>query len=313
MDCIILAGNRDDYRAFSEKPNKAFLEIQGQTILQRMLAQVEKVEAIDRFLLVGPKAQIESHLKTWLPGDFRKPVLVFEQGSDLVNNIEEVLQASQEGADADRYVLILPSDIPLLIAPEVEQFIEQCDMSRYDMVSGLTTEKALSAFYPEGEKPGVKMAYFCFKNGKYRINNMHMIRPAAMLQGHYIRKTYAMRYQKEWTNILRMMFNLLKVLVRNPDGLFIYVGMSLARYFNERGYHRCARFLSKRFPIERAARSISKVLKLRFKIAVTHLGGAAIDVDNASDFEAVAHRYQEWINRQLALAKTGEHIECQRG
>lgn len=303
MDCIILAGNKESYRAFSEKPNKAFLEIGGQTILQRMLDQLKNVAAIDRLLVVGPKGQIQELLDSKLPDDYAKPVLVFEQGSDLVENVYEVLRASQLEEDPDRYVLILPSDIPLLLAAEVEQFIDQADMTRFDMVSGVTTGKALSAFYPTDEMPGVKMAYFYFREGECRINNMHMIRPSGVSRAEYIRKTYSMRYQKEWSNILRMMLNLLGVLLRNPDGLIIYIGMSMSRYFNERGHHRLGRFFTKRFPINRAARSIGKVLGTRFKIAVTHLGGAAIDVDNASDFEAVALRYQEWMDHQAREAE----------
>lgn len=298
MDCVILAGNRESYRAFSEKPNKAFLEIQGRTILDLMLEQLVSVPAIDRLFLVGPKSQIEAHLAKLDLARLGKPIQVFEQSSDLVNNIEEVIQATQVDDHSDRYLLILPSDIPLLTHQELIQFIDQCNMDAYDMVSGVTTSKALSQFYPTSNLPGIRMAYFYFKEGAFRINNMHMVRPGALKYGHYIRKTYAMRYQKELINILKMIWGLLGVAWRNPDGIYIYLGMSMARLLRERGFFRMAHFFSRQFTLERTSRSISKVLGTRFKIAITHYGGAAIDVDNESDYQAVVARYDEWKTLQ---------------
>lgn len=304
MDCLILAGNKDSYRAVTDKPNKAFLEIDGKSILQYLLSQVDQVKEIDRLLLVGPKAKLEAHLGAADAVKISKPVLIFEQSGDLVSNVENVVADTNLDDETGRYLLILPSDVPLMTCEELRSFISQCDMNAYDMVSGVTTEKALSRFYPTQTKPGVRMVYFYFQEGCFRINNMHMIRPDAVGGAAYIRKTYAMRYQKEWFNILKMMWNLFKVLWRNPDGLFIYITMSIAHFFGERGYKRLSRLFSRTFTIERAARSISRVLDTRFKIAVTHLGGAAIDVDNASDYEAIVERFQEWMSEQKELAKT---------
>lgn len=302
MDCIVLAGNRENYRAVSQKSNKAFLEVQSQPILRIMLGELEKVRDIDRLLLVGPKQQLTELVAKGLPKDYPKPILIFEQQTDLVANIQEVIDATQEKPDPDRYLLILPSDIPLMIAEEVREFISQCDMRRYDMVSGLTTSEALSRYYPTETLPGVRMTYFFFRQGRYRINNMHMVRPTALEDAQYIRKTYAMRYQKELGNIIKMVFHLLLVGLRSPSGIFIYLGMSSARWFDGIGWRRMSRWCRKAFPLERAAKSISKVLRTRFHLAVTHFGGAAIDVDNDADYKAIVTRFEEWVSLQRGLA-----------
>jgi len=303
MDCIILAGNRENYRAVSHKPNKAFLEVSGQPILKIMLLELEKVPEIDRILLVGPERQIADLVANELPDGYAKPLLIFEQQSDLVANILEVVDATQESPDPDRYVLILPSDIPLMTCEEVREFVAQCDMSQYDMVSGVTTSEALSRYYPTESSPGVRMAYFFFREGHYRINNMHMVRPSALDGAEYIRKTYAIRYQKEFRNILKMIFQLMLVALRSPAGIFIYLGMSSARWCHEMGWEGMSRWFRRWFPLKRAAKSISKVLGTRFHIAVTKYGGAAIDVDNEADYEAIVARFDEWIALQRTLTK----------
>lgn len=301
MDCIILAGNREDYREVSNENNKAFLTIGNRSILQIMMNELREVAEIDRLLLVGPKRRLEEHLNAEYLGDYPKPVCILEQKNDLVENILAVFDATREGQPEDRYVLILPSDIPLLIAEELRCFINRCDMGRYDYVAGITTEEALSRFYPCQGKAGVVMNYFYCNGRGYRINNMHMVRPSRMMGLKYIRRMYAMRYQKEWINIVKMFFNLVLVLMRSPRAILFYLGVQLVLPLRRLPWKKPAQLLEKRLQIPPLEKHISRILYTRFKIVVTPHGGSTIDVDNESDYQAIRRRFEEWVALQKAL------------
>ncbi len=301
MDCIILAGNREDYREVTNENNKAFLTIGARGILRIMMDELRTVPEIDRLLIVGPKQRLEEHLQSGYLADYPKPVLILEQKNDLVENILAVIEATSEGQPEDRYVLVLPSDIPLLISEEVRWFIHRCDMEHYDYVAGVTTEEALSRFYPSNGKPGVIMNYFYCNGSGYRINNIHMVRHSRIMGLKYIRRMYAMRYQKEWINILKMLFNLMLVLMRSPTAIIFYTGLQLVLPLRRLSWRWPSRFLEKRLQLSGLEKHISKILRTRLKIVVTPYGGSTIDVDNEHDYQAIGERFEEWIAMQKEL------------
>jgi len=302
MDCIILAGSGEDYREVGNSDNKAFLQVAGMPIIQRILEELRQVDEIERLFLIGPQEELRHHIAEVLArqsAGSKHPVKpgpqieIFEQKRDLIANLQYVLEKTRRGEDPDRQVLILPADTPLITHHEVAEFLAGCDRS-FDYQGGLTTEEALTAFYPTRELPGVVMAYFYFREGLFRINNMHLVRPAAFHTEHLIRRTYAMRYQKKGANMLAMMGQILRMAWRAPSAPFTYVGMQLARMLGEAGWRRSSAWLQKCFPFAHLERSISRILDLRFRMVVTHLGGAALDVDNDSDFAAICARFEEW-------------------
>ena len=305
MDCIILAGNRENYRDVCHEDNKAFLPIGDKSILQIMLEELRAVPEIDRFLVVGPKKRLQEQVTADFVGNFPKPLLLFEQKNDLVENVLAVFKTTTDEAHADRYVLILPSDIPLLIAEEVRQFIKNCDMERFDYVGGLTTDKALSRFGPKEEKPGVCMAYFYCEDKRYRINNLHMVRPARIKRLSYIRKTYGMRYQKKFVNILKMIFHLGLAGFWAPGAIPFYLGLQTARWLHNLNWNKTAALLQKHFTLARLEKNLSQLLGTRLRLQVTEFGGTAIDVDNESDYLAICQRFGEWVAMQKSLAAEG--------
>ncbi len=305
MDCVILAGNRENYREISDSDNKAFLRVKGRSILNITMEELRWLDEVERLLIVGPKAQLESHLEEVYGGAYPKPVLVFEQKNDLVANVMAVVNATAEGRDKDRYLLILPSDIPLMIVDEIRQFIRLCDMEHFDYVAGLTTETALSRFYPTGEKPGVHMAFFFCEDEKYRINNLHMVRPNQIRRIQYVRKSYAIRYQKRFQNMLGVVGNLVGLFGRAPSAIVLYAALQIARILHAAKWDKLARMIQKHLKITSLEYYLSHILGTRFKLVVTSFGGTAIDVDNEADYKAICERFEEWVAIQRALKKPG--------
>ena len=59
-----------------------------------------------------------------------------------------------------------------------------------------------------------------------------------------------------------------------------------------------------------AEKYISQIVGTRFKIAITHIGGSAIDVDNQHDYRIICERHQEWedvINLRIKHQQQAPH------
>ena len=303
MDCLVLAGDRKNYVKVANRKNKAFLDIGGRTILRVILEELQDVEEIDRFVVVGPLDALQAEVDA-IGADLRKDVQLIEQENDLVSNILIGVHATAYGKPLDRHYLVMSSDIPLITAEEVRQFIQLSDMSLYDYVGGVTTEKAIQRFAPSDDESGVRMALFQGKEGRFRINNLHMVRPSAVRYMEYIRRTYAVRYQKQFLNMIRMAGGLFGALMRAPGSAPLFMGFQMAAFCDNRDWKRLAAFVRKGNSCERAARYISKILGTRFKIAVTSYGGAAVDVDNDEDYAIISQRHSEWLAMQKRLGES---------
>ena len=93
----------------------------------------------------------------------------------------------------------------------MEHFIAHCDLERHDYILGLTPEKSMPYFYPKGHnRPGIKMAYLHMREKNYRINNLHMVRPARVEHRIHINKMYEYRYQKQVLNMILLAIYLLR-------------------------------------------------------------------------------------------------------
>jgi CTP:molybdopterin cytidylyltransferase MocA len=297
MDCIILVGNRANYREVARQENKAFLSVGGRTILHIMLTELARVQTLDRFFLVGSVSRLRLWQQESISPDFPKPIVLVEQGRDLLENVLAGSRAALGDPLSDDPILVLPSDIPLVTAAEVRQFMERADMTRYDLVTGVTTEATLSRFYPAADKPGVMMQYFNVSSGHFRVNNMHMVRPAAIANIEYIRRMYAIRYQRRFINGLLLMWNLMRARTR-PGGLLFYAGLRLSSRLRLWNRARLAARLERHLHMKTGEYHISKVLGARFKVAVTTFGGSAIDVDNDETYRAVCSRFEDWLALQ---------------
>ncbi|CAM2010279.1 NTP transferase domain-containing protein [Acanthopleuribacter pedis] len=297
MDCIVLAGNRENYRSVAREDNKAFLKVGGRSILHIILEELRAVDRVDRVLVVGPKDRLQEEVGTHLVAAYPKPLLFYQQGRNLVENILGTVAASATGV-TDRVVMVIPSDIPLITCEELNQFIDRCDMDAYDYVGGITSAHVLARYAPQADQPGVTMATFRLNSGSYRVSNLHLVRPAAVKRADYIRQTYALRYQKQLANIAKMWLVLLGLLWRVPTAPFYFLVAQGARHCEVWGYQRLAKYLSGFVTLSRAEGYISSILGTRFKVVETDFGGAAVDVDNEADYHTISRRFDEWRRMQ---------------
>lgn len=301
MDCIILAGSGENYREIEDSDNKAFLEVRGTSILHLILRQLQRVPMVDRIHIVGPKQRLEKHLQDIdYPAD-GKPLICYQEGANILANVMTVYAAT--GSDPQRQFLVMPSDVPLITAGEINQFLARCDLENFDLQTGMTTAAALARFKPEVDRPGVEMSTFSFRDLKVRVNNLHLVRPGGAKYADYVRRLYAYRYQKRWYNVFGVFFMLLQLMIRLPRGIEYYFYIQGARVARERGWSRLASWFANRIHVPTGEKMISRGLGTRFRLVITDLGGSAIDVDNDQDYHAIQARFDEWHQMQEQLAK----------
>jgi molybdopterin-guanine dinucleotide biosynthesis protein A len=303
FDAILVAGEGESsYKVYNQ--HKAFLSINGKCIINYVLEALQQVESINDIYVVGLKDKLAQTVEEGrIDTRFPKRIHIVEQRANLYENIwHTFLQTLRDGAggapdidkpeNADKAVLIVPCDSPLITSHEVEYFISQCDMRKHDHIIGLTAEKNLEYFYPRDGLPGIRMAYLHLREKRCRINNLHLVKPVRIENRRYIREMYQYRYQRNIRNIF--LFGL-SILGKNRHGGFrLFLALQLALFFSTLNLAALAEFFRRRAPKEKVESCISKLMKTRFAGLEVPFPGAALDIDNDKDFEAMKARFDEW-------------------
>ncbi len=302
FDAILVAGQGESsYKVYHQ--HKAFLKLDGKSIICHVLSALQQVRSIGEIYIVGSVDRLREALaeeKTDLK--FPKPIHLVEQKSNLYENIwhtflqtipEQIAADEMENSQyGDKAVLIVPCDSPLLTAHEVEHFITHCDIDNYDHILGLTSRQNLEPFYPRDGKPGIKMAYLHLKENSFRINNLHLVKPVRIANRQYIQKMYQYRYQRNFKNLILFGLSLFgKDKIKHYQ---YYVGLQLCLFFASLGMESLVRLFRRMTPKKDLERSISTIMKTRFMGLEVPFPGAALDIDNDRDYEAMKVRFDEW-------------------
>ena len=312
IDAVVTAGDGKAARRLF-KNNKALLDVAGKPIIRHIVETLLKCDEIDRIVVVGPREEFLEVI-----GDL--DVDIVQQKRSLAENgwegflhtipefrsqglcTEEIIEKYR-----DKYVLFLSGDIPLISVREIKEFLSKCDMERYDYIAGATSEEILKLFGPRKGKPGIKMATFRMRDGNLRQNNLHMARPFVLIESiDLVLKAYEYRYQKEFVNIIRSLFEIVRLGRKSlAQTLGIYLLLQISAGLSALGFERAARIAS--WPVTRARmeRLISNLLNTRFRIVETTVGGAALDVDNEKDYMTLSIMYKDWMNQ---IAQGNHHL-----
>lgn len=320
-DVILVAGEGESSCKIYNQ-HKAFLKINGKCLVNYVLEALQQVEAVQDIYVVGSKDKLsQTLLESRVDLDSPKSIHILEQRANLYENIWHAFLTTlsiredevdpHNPAHADKAVLIVPCDSPLITPHEVEYFISQCDMENYDHILGLTSQENLEYFYPRGKAPGIKMTYLNLKETKCRINNLHLVKPLKIENREYIQKMYQYRYQRNIKNAL--LFGLSYMRKDRHADFRIFCGLQLALFFSVLNLNSLAGIFRSWTPKRKLEQCISKVLKTRFKGLQVPFPGAALDIDNDRDFEAMKLSFKDWreylarLNRKYPLPYRREY------
>ncbi len=153
---IVLAGGPADPQLAPGLPNKAFFEIGGRPLVVRVLDAIRGCPSIDRVVAVGPVAPLTALLGP--------SVEVIPEEPSLIDNMAA---AASHLAGASR-VLTVASDLPLISAASLDQFLRLCtgDAGFYFPIIPQT---ALLRRFPDARKTFVRVADGVFCGGSVLV------------------------------------------------------------------------------------------------------------------------------------------------
>lgn len=308
LNAVVLAGDRRASIQVKEE-NKAFLPLRGKPLFMHVLSALQEAGLVGDIVVIGPKERLLRALE----GYDTEHVRVIEQRDNMVENFKAGYVATLgveagvefwdlKGTEYEQVpVLVVPCDIPLLIANEVDEFIRRSNMHEYDYSIGVSSERVLSHYYPSSDKLGIQMIYFHVREDLLRHNNLHIGKPLTFTNLDYIEKMYEWRYQTRTANMLRMFFSLLCNGWRLVKGLRVFILLQLSLYYDRHGHPKLSDRLRSLVCFNRLAEGIGNALGARVQVVYTHFGGAVLDADNEKDLAAIEARYDEWMEYQRNL------------
>jgi CTP:molybdopterin cytidylyltransferase MocA len=294
VPAIVLAGDRrGSHPVFGA--NKNLLEVGGEPIVRHVVRILLEVDQIEAVYAVGPEAETRRALAGLVPPAHR-PVHVVPQRETIVQNCWQGLRhALGVAPDADRaglkathgdaVALVLPGDLPFLEPAEVRHFLRHADMQQYDYVLGLTPIETLDRVVDEARVPGLRKPALHMAEGRVRQNNLHLIRPFAIRHLEYFDRFYEHRYQKEFWNTVRVLWEVLRASggISRPVGYYLFA--QAAMRFELAGFERVAAWFRRRVPTAGMCAAISRFSGCRFGVLTGPSAGAALDVDSERDLE----------------------------
>lgn len=294
VPAIVLAGDkRGSHPVFGA--NKNLLEVGGEPLVRHVVRTLLEVEQIEAIYVVGPESAIREALAGLQPAG-RDRVHVVPQRETIVQNCWQGLRhalgipadadrASLKAAHGEAVALVLPGDLPFLDAAEVRHFLRHADMRRYDYVLGLTPIETLDRVVREAEVPGLRKPALHMAEGRVRQNNLHLIRPFAIRHLEYFDRFYEHRYQKEFWNTVRVLWEVLRASGGISRPVVYYLFAQAAMRFELNGFERIAAWFRRRVPTAGMCAAISRFSGCRFGVLTGPGAGAALDVDSERDLE----------------------------
>jgi GTP:adenosylcobinamide-phosphate guanylyltransferase len=305
---VLVAGDRGAARAVAGR-SKPFIEVCGRPMVVHVLETLLHTPEVSEVYVVGDAIRLEKaiaeHGMLRLASARSRPIHIVPQRRNLYENVWHAFLRTlpSEGPVEDHAIAVVPADVPLMIPEELSAFLQRAQDSGADYAIGLSPEMALLPYAPQPGKAGIEMACFNLAEGRFRQNNLHYVRPLRMGNRPYIQDVYETRYQKEFGNMLRLGWRILRREYRNLWVVFFYLLMHIAALLDRRGHRRAADRVRKWVPLATVERGVGCLLRTRVRFVFTSYGGAALDIDNDADFDAAEKMLPAWKEMQARYGR----------
>ena len=166
INCVILAGGLaqpgDPMYELTQGKSKALLDMNGRTMLERVVDALQDSHSIGEIVVVG--------LGSDLGMQFHKPVYHTTDHGSLLKNALAGLDKMRELHPETNLVLLCSADIPTLTPKIVDDFIASCAPYDKGMVYNFVDKATLEARFP-----GSKRTYVKLKDGLIAGGDMTLI------------------------------------------------------------------------------------------------------------------------------------------
>ena len=300
FDVVVLAGTDDNPRRLIAGENKAFLPMHGRPLVRFVVEALLEAGRIDRVFVVGPRERLEATLEG-LPR-----VHTVAQVGRMVRNAWAGIRASRgqgaasapEGGAAERPLLVLTCDIPLISGAAIDDFIDRCLAEErrtgraFAMHCGIVEERSLVPYYPGEGRPGIERPYVEIREGRYRLANIYLGRPHGIRHQDLLDTGFNHRKAKDWRNVLRLAWTFLG---RSGSWRAMWFTLRLQATLMAAGRNGWLYRKLRSGNTERHIEGlVSELLGGPVNLVETPYGGLSLDVDEEEDYRVLSARLEDW-------------------
>lgn len=301
LDAVVLAGTDTNPRRRIKGQNKAFLEIGGRTLVDRVVEALLQADQVGQVFVVGPAERLRGVL-----GGLGERVTIVEQAGKMLANAWEAICAAEARFrerhgrdDPQRPLLFISSDLPLVSAAAIDDFVSRCaredhrQADNFSMLAGVAEEASLAQYYPGPQQPGIRRPYVHLADCKVRLANIYVGRPRTLAHQEFLQTGFDFRKAEKWKNVAALAWHFLSQAGGwNAAWLTLRLQTTLLASRGRKGglYARLRRGNTRR----RIEQGCSTVLGGSVRMVITPYGGLSLDADNEDDFRVLTQRFAAW-------------------
>jgi molybdopterin-guanine dinucleotide biosynthesis protein A len=162
IDAIVLAGGGREAGLPPGLPNKAFIEIAGRPLVGHVVDALRRAQGVGRVAAVGP-----AELRSVLPRD----VTLVPDAGEIMDNVTRAVELLRVSS----MTLAAASDLPLLSAPAIEEFLTICEQQRADFFYPIVPKEAVTSRFPTVRKTYVTLAEGTFCGSGVMLFNAQVL------------------------------------------------------------------------------------------------------------------------------------------
>ncbi len=195
LDVIILAGarNQGPLKEVSTSNHEALIKIADKPMVEYVIKAANQAKYTGNIIVVGPRDELEKSIQ-------EKVDLFVESGESMKENVFKGLKS----LDKNNYILLMTSDIPLITANVIDEYIITClKDSKADLYYPIIPKENNISKYPT-----VKRTYFHLAEGIFTGGNMVIIKPEILKESDVILDQAIAWRKKPWklSKLLGMKF-----------------------------------------------------------------------------------------------------------
>lgn len=172
MDCIIAAGGTpgpdDPLYAYTQGQPKALLDMEGRTMLERVVDALQAAESVGRIVVIGLGSDMGMQFQR--PVDMHLP----DQGGMVANVLAGVDWLRQDDPSLET-VLFCTSDIPTITGPIVDEFVNRCRPFDHCVYYIAVTQEAMETRFPHSNRTYVKLKGYNIAGGDMAVARVQLI------------------------------------------------------------------------------------------------------------------------------------------
>ena len=238
---VVLAGSLNDglLRECSPVSYEALIPIGSRMMVEYVCDALLASAYVEEVVVVGPEEQLSTIFS-------RGRIRVAPAGKTVLENVQIGIKA----LSANRRVLVVTSDIPLITAEAIDDFIKQGQDQTVDFYYPIVARSVV-----ESRFPGVKRTYISLKEGIFTGGNLFLVNPDIFL--------YCLFKGEQLVKARK-----------NPWQLARLVGIP---FF--------VKFLAYRLSLKEAQAKVSKLLGIKGVAVISHYPEVGFDIDKPNDLE----------------------------